>query len=143
VLLGIVALSVAPSYWAATSGGIADQEFSWEVFGVVATSISTSLLAAFTVILAYSTSRDVRLQYEDQKLHRTPRVMLSRTEVRPAAHGELAGSRQADTWVALEIVNAGEGPAIDVTFDTGYTPDAGVPRLVNTGGRLPVILPGA
>jgi hypothetical protein len=136
----IAALSIVPSYWAVTSTSPVGGEFSWEVFGVVA--VSTSLLAAFTVILAHSPYREVKLQSDDQKLHRTPRVILARTEVRAAKHGELTDMRQADTWVRLEIVNAGEGPAIDVAFHTVYQDTSGAWRIINEEGKLPVILPG-
>jgi hypothetical protein len=114
------------------------EDFDWELAALFGTALGTTLLAAATGALAYSTWSDVRATWELAAL--TKRDQDERE--RPVVIQHFAGFNGTPEagHVSVELVNVGRGPALRVQTTATYVDPAYRPRIATV--TWPAMQPG-
>jgi hypothetical protein len=118
--------------------------FQWELASIFGTALGTTLLAAATGALAYSTWSDVRatwrlaeLTKRDQDERERPIVIQQRAVWRGG--GEMGGRQEGPLEVSLR--NVGLGPALRVEVTAAYVDEEFKPSITPNPYIVPAIAP--
>jgi hypothetical protein len=118
--------------------------FQWELAAVFGTAFGTTLLAAATGALAYSTWSEVGATWELAKLtkrdqdERQRPIVLQETAVYEGG-GEQGGRQEG--WLNIELRNVGLGPALRVEVKAKYFDDDYQPTIGPNPSILPALAP--
>jgi hypothetical protein len=143
LLVAVFALSVLVGFVGAPHG----ERFSWELTAIWGTALGTTLLAAATGWLAWSTRSEVRATQDLAELTRAQQVASERPVVIQGPSG-FSGSPDAG-YLQVTLRNAGLGPALRVRVSATYTgqpdwqPSIGheIIAVIDPGGEATVQLP--
>jgi hypothetical protein len=121
-LVLVVLLSVAVGYAGPSKG------FQWELASVFGTALGTTLLAAATGALAYSTWGDLRATWQLANLTKRDQDERERPVVLVQSRSGFGGSGsfggQYDGSFDFELRNVGLGPALGVTIWPKYSDES-------------------
>jgi hypothetical protein len=142
---------VAASAFVGFVGAPHDEQFSWELASIFGTALGTTLLAAATGWLAWSTRSEVRATQDLAELTRRQQAASDRPVVMLQQKPGWSGSPEKGE-LHVELQNVGIGPALYVEVDAFYddedwTPSIGsasVPFIQAESGQsvaLPVSFP--
>jgi hypothetical protein len=121
---GVVGLSVLVGYAGPKPG------FQWELASIFGTALGTTLLAAATGALAYSTKRD--------RDERERPVVLQQAAVYEGG-GVQGGPQQG--WLNVSLRNVGLGPALRVEVTADYDDEQHKPTIAPNPYIVPAIAP--
>jgi hypothetical protein len=131
------------------AGRVGAEGFDWELASIFGTALGTTLLAAVTGALAYTTSGDVRATWElarltsrDQEARERPVVVLTSAVWNPDDQWVYAGEQDSVRGgaVVARVRNVGLGPALRLTVETSYADPAY--EIEPAKGIVPALLPG-
>jgi hypothetical protein len=120
--------------------------FQWELASLFGTALGTTLLAASTGALAYSTWSDVRATWQladltkrDQDERARP-LVIQKNAYYSGGSGELGGRQEGRLTVVL--LNVGLGPALKVEVLASYDDEDYAPTITPNPYIVPAIPPG-
>jgi hypothetical protein len=128
-LAAVIALSWAVGYAGRGPG------FDWDLASVFGTALGTTLLALATGALALLTYREVSATQELAELTRRDQQMRERPLVL-ATVTQLNGLNSDETWLSVEMVNVGLGPAVRIELGATYSGPGEAPDIPLASGLL-------
>jgi hypothetical protein len=141
VVLGWIVIAVAVVVGVSILVGFVGPKpgFEWDLASIFGTALGTTLLAAGTGALAYSTWSDVRATWELAEL--TKRDQDERERPTVLLQSALYNGNVIAGYLRLRLRNVGLGPALRVAVTIRLSGDQHQPSIDASPKTLPVIAP--
>jgi len=141
IILGLLALAgvLGLSALVGFGGAPKKEEFDWDLASVFGTALGTTLLAIGTGALAWSTRADVRATQELAELTKKDQTERERPVVILLAANFQSTDDQS--WLNVELVNVGLGPALGIYVFATYLDDENRTVFETEGVTWPTLAP--